>query len=90
MSIDAPEAVELASQALRLVLVLAAPLLIVVMLTGLVVGVAQTLTQVQDQTLNVVPRLFAGALTVLLLLPWMATRLVEYTSALLEAIPQRH
>lgn len=90
MSLDASNTVELASEAVRLMLILAAPLLIVVMLTGLVVGVAQTLTQVQDQTLNVVPRLLAGALAVLLLLPWMATRLVEYTSALLEAVPQRH
>lgn len=90
MSFDAAQAVELAREALHLMLLLAAPLLLVVMVTGLVVGVAQALTQVQDQTLNVVPRLFAAAVAVLVLLPWMVTRMIEYTSTLFEAVPNRY
>jgi flagellar biosynthetic protein FliQ len=89
MSLDSAQGVELVREAIRLMLLLAAPLLAVLMVTGLVVGVAQALTQVQDQTLNVVPRLVAAGIAVLLFLPWMATRMVEYTSELIRSVAQR-
>lgn len=89
MSLDVSQAVEVTREAIGLMLLLAAPVLVVLMVTGLVVGVAQGLTQVQDQTINAVPRLVAAALAVLLFLPWMATRMVEYTTVVVQSVTQR-
>jgi flagellar biosynthetic protein FliQ len=72
------EAVDILREALGLLLVLAAP----VLLTGLVVGVAvsllQAVTQIQEQTLSLVPKILAMLIAVMLLGPWMLDRLVEF------------
>jgi flagellar biosynthetic protein FliQ len=85
MSVDV--AVDLTQSALVTALHVAAPLLAAVFLAALAVNVLQTLTQLHDQTLNLVPRIVAGAVVVLALLPWVLGRLVEYTADLYENIP---
>jgi len=56
-----------------------APLLIVATVVGLLINVAQVLTSLQETTISTVPRLFAVAAAVLLLMPWMAQRLTAFT-----------
>ncbi len=56
-----------------------APLLIVATLVGLLINVVQVLTSLQETTLSTVPRLFAVAAAIFLLLPWMAHRLTAFT-----------
>ena len=75
-------AVEHVQNALLTAVTLTAPVLLVVFVVSLVISVLQALTQIQDQTLNLVPRLLAGAAAVLLLLPWMLDRLTEYVTDL--------
>ena len=79
-------AVELLEQALLTAALLAAPVLLVVFVVALVVGVLQALTQVQDQTLSLVPRLLAGVAVALLMLPWMLDRLSNYVTDLYTSI----
>ncbi len=75
-------AVEHLQQALLTAALLAAPVLLIVFVVSLVISVLQALTQIQDQTLSLVPRLLAGAAVVQLLLPWMLDRLTQYVTHL--------
>ncbi len=84
---SADQAIELARHALLVALILAAPVLIVALLVGLVTSALQTATQLQDQTLSFVPRLVVVVLVALLTLPWGLDMLVEYSSELFRAIP---
>ncbi|MGQ0766206.1 MAG: flagellar biosynthesis protein FliQ [Gemmatimonadota bacterium] len=78
---------DLARNAIMITALLAAPLLIVALVVGLLVSVFQTVTQIQEQTLSFVPKLLAVGLTFLVALPWMLQLLVEYTAQLLRALP---
>jgi flagellar biosynthesis protein FliQ len=66
-------------QTLEAALLMGAPLLIVATAVGLVINVVQVLTSLQETTISTVPRLFAVATATLLLMPWMARRLVAFT-----------
>ena len=83
---DAVAATDLIHGALTLALVLAVPGLAVAFLVSLLASFLQALTQVQDQSLTVVPRLIAGLVALLLLLPWMMDRLTTYTVELYDGV----
>ena len=55
------------------------PLLIVATIVGLVINVVQVLTSLQETTVSTVPRLFAVAAAVYLLMPWMVRRIAGFT-----------
>lgn len=74
-------------EGLLLVLLVSAPPLLASLLVGLVVGVLQAATQLQDQTLAVVPKLVAVTLALLAMGPLLGAQLVRFTQALLLAIP---
>ena len=81
---DAATAVDLCRSALLAAVVIAAPLLLVGMAAGLLVGLLQALTQVQDQTVAFVPKILAMAGVLVACLPWLMTRLVEFTRVVFE------
>ena len=83
----ADQAIELARHALLLSLILAAPILVVALLVGLVTSALQAATQLHDQTLSFVPRLVVVVLVALLTLPWELEMLVDYSSELFREIP---
>ena len=74
-------------QALLLLLTLAAPPLLAVLLVGVASGVVQTLTQVRERSLSVVPRIAAALLALALAGPWIGARLTALLRAVLEAVP---
>jgi len=83
-----PETVlTIGSRALEITLLLAAPLLIVALVTGLIVGAFQAATQINEQTLSFIPKLLAMALAVVVAGPWMLKVLISYTRELFESIP---
>ncbi len=83
-----PEAVmSLGQHALELTLMLAAPLLIVALVTGLVIGAFQAATQINEMTLSFIPKLIAMAATLVIAGPWMLKLIVGYTRELFESIP---
>jgi flagellar biosynthesis protein FliQ len=77
----------LASQAMSLALKIAGPLLLVALVIGLVISVFQAVTQIQEQSLSLIPKLAGVAVVLVLLGPWMLGQLVAYTTALFTAIP---
>ncbi len=82
--LDAPTAVDLCRSTLMAAVVIAAPLLLVGMAAGLLVGLLQALTQVQDQTVSFVPKILAMAGVLIACLPWLVTRMVEFTRTVFE------
>jgi flagellar biosynthetic protein FliQ len=75
-------AIELSYNALILTLVLAGPIMLIGMAVGLVISIVQAVTQLQEQTLSFVPKIVAMGLAAALFIPWLTTRLVEYTQRL--------
>jgi flagellar biosynthetic protein FliQ len=79
--------VNLASQAMSLALKVAGPLLLVGLVVGLLVSVFQAVTQIQEQSLTLIPKIVGIAVVVVLLGPWMLGQLVAYTTNLYTSIP---
>jgi flagellar biosynthetic protein FliQ len=75
--------VQIIRHTLETALSMGAPLLIVATVVSLLINVGQVLTSLQDQTVSTVPRLFAVAAALLLLMPWMTRRMETFTVQLL-------
>jgi flagellar biosynthesis protein FliQ len=73
--------------ALEMTLMLAAPLLLTALAVGLIVGIFQAATQINEMTLSFIPKLLSMAAVLALTGPWMLRTLVEYTRNLIESIP---
>ena len=82
--LDSSAAIDLAREALLVAVVMAAPMLLVGMAAGLAVGLIQALTQIQDQTVSFVPKLLAMAAVLVACLPWLMTRMLEFTRSVFE------
>jgi flagellar biosynthesis protein FliQ len=67
---------------------LAVPFLGAAMVVGLCVSLFQAVTGISEQTLTFVPKALAIVAMLLLLLPWMVRTLVEFTTAVIEKMPQ--
>lgn len=74
-------------RALEITLMLAAPLLLTALVTGLLVGAFQAATQINEMTLSFIPKLLALALALVIAGPWMLKVLVGYTRDLIASIP---
>ena len=81
-------AVEVVRQAFWIALVVGGPILVIGFLGGVLVSVVQILTSMQDPAFNTVPRLFVFLAAVMLLLPWMADRMMDYAQNLLGGLHQ--
>ena len=83
-----PETVmTIAERALELTLMLAAPMLVVALLVGLLIGVFQAATQINEMTLSFIPKALAISAAMVIAGPWMLKELVSYTRTLIESIP---
>jgi flagellar biosynthetic protein FliQ len=70
-------------------LLIAAPLLAVTLVVGLLISVLQVVTQVQESSLSFVPKLVAAVVVLVVCGPWMLKRLVAFSAALIASIPQQ-
>ena len=75
------------SRALEMTLLIAGPLLLVALVTGLIVGAFQAATQINEMTLSFIPKLIAISVALMIAGPWMLKVLVGYTRELFESIP---
>lgn len=85
--IDATGAVELARNAVVLMLMVSMPVLVVGMVVGVVVSVLQAVTQVQEQTLSFVPKIVVMLLTGVVMTPWAIAKLMEYSELMFGTLP---
>jgi flagellar biosynthesis protein FliQ len=84
-----PETVmELGRQAIEVTLLVAAPLLLTALVVGLIVSVFQAATQLNESTLQFVPKLVAMFITLLIAGPWILQYLIDYMQRLFGSIPQ--
>jgi len=83
-----PEVVmDLGQQTLMMVALLAGPLLIAALAVGLLIGIFQAATQIQEMTLSFIPKLAALAIALVIGGPWMLRTIVEFTTELFMQIP---
>jgi flagellar biosynthesis protein FliQ len=85
-----PELFGLFREGLILALLLSAPTLGGALATGLITGILQGATQIHEQSLATVPRIFISLTVTLLLAPWMGNRAVRFATHCLEMIGGAH
>lgn len=74
------ELLDLVSQAFTLAIVIAAPILGAGVAIGLFVSVIQSITSIQEQTLSFVPKILAMLVVAIVLMSWIAERLITFTA----------
>jgi len=84
---DTATVVELGTQALWMTMLISAPLLLVALGVGLVVGIVQAATSINEATLSFIPKLVAMAVTMAVVGGWQIATLVDYMRALFLRIP---
>ncbi len=81
-------AVELVKTMIFQALMLAAPILITALVIGLGVSLFQAVTSIHEQTLSFVPKVLGIVVMLIITLPWMLRSTIEFTTMLIEKIPQ--
>ncbi len=76
----------LTQNVLILILILSTPVLVISMVVGLVISIFQAVTQIQESTLTFVPKIIAGILTLIILMPWMLNMFVARTTEMFDYI----
>lgn len=71
--------IDLLQNAVWLVIILSAPLLVVNLVVGLAISIFQAVTQIQESTLTFVPKVLASFLVLVLAGPWMTQMVVDYS-----------
>lgn len=85
---EAAEIIDICREAIYVLIMIAAPLMVVALLVGLVIALFQALTQIQEATLTFVPKILAMLVTLSLMLPFMFDTLVSFNNKLHEKIVQ--
>ncbi len=69
------------------ILMMAAPILLVGMITGLIISIFQATTSIQEQTLTFVPKIAAILGSLIVFGPWIVNSMTQYTLRIIESIP---
>lgn len=77
---------EVGREAMFVVLKIAGPIMLAGMVIGLIIALFQALTTIQEMTLTFVPKIIAIFVTIVVLLPFMMTTLIDYAEALFDRI----
>jgi flagellar biosynthetic protein FliQ len=83
-----PETImDIAHHTLIVTALIAAPMLLVSLVAGLVIGMLQAATQIHEPTLSFIPKILLLVLTLFAVGPWMLRSLIEFTHDLYTSIP---
>jgi len=74
--------------AMEVTLMVAAPLLLVALIVGLIISIFQAATQINEQTLSFIPKLVAVFVTLVIAGPWMISVMTDYMRNVFSGIPQ--
>ena len=80
--------VEVGREALMVMVLLSAPVLLTALAIGLAIGMVQAATQIQEMTLSFVPKIVAVFLALLAAAPWMLNKISYFTTQLITSIPE--
>jgi len=81
------QVLDITRQAMKVAILLSAPVLVFGLVVGLFTNVLQAVTQISESTLQVIPKLLAMLLALFLFSPWMIDLITDFTTQLFEAIP---
>ncbi|MEY3975572.1 MAG: hypothetical protein RLZZ33_627 [Pseudomonadota bacterium] len=83
-----PETVmSIGQNAMQTMILIAAPMLLVTLAIGLLIGIFQAATQINEMTLSFIPKLIGMTAAIAIAGPWMLKLLVDYTRTLIMNIP---
>ena len=82
------EATYIGQQALETALILAVPPLLVALVTGVAVGIVQTVTQLQEATLSFIPKMAAVSLTLVLASGWMLQTMIAFAQGMFRLVAE--
>jgi flagellar biosynthetic protein FliQ len=80
--------VEVFNQAIKIALMLSAPMLIGALVVGILVSIFQAVTQINEQTLSFIPKILVITAALVIFSPWMMETMVTYTEDLFMSIPE--
>ena len=84
---DTSLVMDIAVESLRVTVLVAAPILAAALMSGLLVGILQAATSIQEMTLSFIPKLIVLVFALLIAGPWMLRLLTEFTLRLYDDIP---
>ncbi len=80
-------AVDIGRQCLLVTVKLAMPVLAAGLIVGVMISILQAATQIQEQTLTFIPKMFIVVVTLFMIMPWLLQVLVEYSMDLITGMP---
>jgi flagellar biosynthetic protein FliQ len=81
------EVIDVGRLALWMTVLISAPLLGVALAVGLVIGIIQAATSINESTLSFIPKVLAVAITLAIVGSWQLSTLVDYTRSMFQRIP---
>lgn len=84
---DVSAVIDLAKEALWVTLLVSAPLLLVSLAVGLLIGIVQAATSINEATLSFIPKLIAMAVSIVLFGNWQLSVLTDYIRTVFQRIP---
>jgi len=79
--------VHLGKEAIFLMLLISAPMLIAGLVVGLGISILQAVTQIHEVTLTFIPKILAVSLALMVALPWMLQKMLDFMQLLMSRIP---
>lgn len=79
---------EITNQAIKVALIISAPMLLGALFIGIVVSLFQAVTQINEQTLSFIPKIFVIVAAMVIFAPWMSDTLTDFTHDLIVSIPR--
>ena len=79
--------IDITNQAIKVTLMLAAPMLLGALVVGIMVSLFQAVTQINEQTLSFIPKILVIVMALVLLSPWMMETMTSFTHDLYVGIP---
>lgn len=79
--------INLVQEALKVTLLLSAPMLISSLVIGILVAIFQAVTQINEVTLTFIPKILIIAISIVVTAPWLIQVITQFTTALYEQIP---
>ena len=84
---DSAMVIDLGRESLWVAVMISGPILLVALVVGLVIGIIQAATSINEMTLSFIPKLAAMVATLILVGSWQIGMLVEFTLRMYERIP---
>ncbi|MCP4078396.1 MAG: flagellar biosynthesis protein FliQ [Gammaproteobacteria bacterium] len=84
---NADTVIDLSQQALMVIVMLAAPMLISALAIGLLIGMFQAATSINEMTLSFIPKLLILVISIMIAGPWMLQLILNFTRDLYMSIP---